>query len=98
MTSAAGFTIRPLSAGDSEFVSRVAMRLYPGPTTSPRDPERMQRYFAALTPADLTRDPGTEGFVVIGEDSDIPLGLLVIKPDFDYFTDHPRAYVEILVV
>jgi ribosomal protein S18 acetylase RimI-like enzyme len=58
----------------------------------------MQSYFAALTPADLTRDPGTEAFVAIGEDPASPLGLLVIKPDFDYFTDHPRAYIEILVV
>jgi GNAT superfamily N-acetyltransferase len=58
----------------------------------------MRAYFAALTPADLTRDAGTEAFVAASEGQDEPLGLLVIKPDFDYFTDHPRAYVEILVV
>ena len=98
MNAGSGFTVRPLSDQDGGFVSRVATRLYPGSTTSPRDPERMQSYFAALTPGDLTRDPGTEAFVAIGEDPGNPLGLLVIKPDFDYFTDHPRAYVEILVV
>jgi ribosomal protein S18 acetylase RimI-like enzyme len=90
--------IRPVSAEDSEFVSRVASRLYHGPTMSPRDPETFQGYFSALTPADLTRDPGTEAFVATAVDPGTPLGLLVIKPDFDYFTDHPRAYVEILVV
>ncbi len=98
MSAGSGITIRPLSGEDSAFVSQVVTRLYPGPTPSPRDPERMQTYFSALTPADLTRDPGTEGFVAIGENLGEPLGLLVIKPDFDYFTDHPRAYVDILVV
>jgi GNAT superfamily N-acetyltransferase len=98
MNAGLGFTIRPIAAEDSEFVRRVATRLYHGPTTSPRDPEKLQRYFSALTPADLTRDPGTEAFVAIGDELGAPLGLLVIKPDFDYFTDHPRASVEILVV
>lgn len=98
MNARSRFIIRPLSEEDAAFVSQVATRLYPGSTTSPRDPERMQSYFASLTPGDLTRDPGTEAFVAVGEDLGSPLGLLVIKPDFDYFTDHPRAYVEILVV
>ena len=98
MNAGNNFTSRPLTDADATFVSQVALRLYHGPTTSPRDPERMQAFFTALTPADLTRDPGTEAFVAVAEDSGAPLGLLVIKPDFDYFTDHPRAYVEILVV
>jgi hypothetical protein len=98
MSARSGYTIRPLSSEDSEFVSRVAPRLYHGPTTSPRDPGKLQTYFSALTPADLTRDPGTEAFVAVTGDSGQPAGLLVIKPDFDYFTDHPRAHVEILVV
>ena len=92
------YDIRPLADHDGEFITAVAPRLYPGPTTSPRDPERMQAFFAAFTPADLTRDAGTEAFVATYAGQDDPLGLLVIKPDFDYFTDHPRAYVEILVV
>jgi ribosomal protein S18 acetylase RimI-like enzyme len=87
-----------MSREDSEFLIQVAPRLYHGPTASPRDPETFQRYFADLKPADLTREPGMEAFVATASDSDEPLGLLVIKPDFDYFTDHPRAYVEILVV
>jgi GNAT superfamily N-acetyltransferase len=98
MSDGSAFCIRALSDEDREFVDRVAPRLYTGQTTSPRDPERMRAYFAALTPADLTRDAGTEAFVATSEGQDEPLGLLVIKPDFDYFTDHPRAYVEILVV
>lgn len=98
MNEESAFCIRPLSSDDRKFVVRVAPRLYPGQTTSPRDPARMQAYFGAFTPADLTRDPGTEAFVATIEGQDEPLGLLVIKRDFDYFTDHPRAYVEILVV
>jgi len=98
MNAGSGFTVRPLSEEDGAFVSQVATRLYPGSTRSPRDPERMQSFFSAMTPGDLTRDPGTEAFVAFEEDRERPLGLLVIKPDFDYFTDHPRAYVEILVV
>jgi ribosomal protein S18 acetylase RimI-like enzyme len=98
MSEGSALCIRPLSSEDSEFVVRVAPRLYTGQTASPRDPERMRAYFAAFTPADLTRDAGTEAFVATYEGPDEPLGLLVIKPDFDYFTDHPRAYVEILVV
>ena len=92
------FAVRPLTDGDSAFVSRVAPRLFTGPTTSPRDPVRLQAFFAAFTPADLTREAGTEAFVAMIEGQGEPVGLLVIKPDFDYFTDHPRAYVEILVV
>jgi GNAT superfamily N-acetyltransferase len=98
MSDVSEFSLRPLGMGDAEFVSRVATRLYPGPTKSPRDPEQMQSYFSALTPADLTREPGTEAFVAVAKNAECPLGLLVIKPDFDYFTDHPRAYVEMLVV
>lgn len=92
------YSIRPLSSDDSAFVTRAAPRLHHGQTASPRDPERMEAYFAAFTPANLTRDAGTEAFVATEQGHDEPLGLLVIKPDFDYFTDHPRAYVEILVV
>ncbi|MCA9878591.1 MAG: N-acetyltransferase [Thermomicrobiales bacterium] len=96
MSNFGQLTIRPLSTEDAAFVTQVAPRLYPGPTASPRDPARMQSYFATFTPANLTRDAGAEAFVALG--GGVPLGLLVIKPDFDYFTDHPRAYIEILVV
>jgi ribosomal protein S18 acetylase RimI-like enzyme len=98
MSADSPFSIRPLSGADAPFLARVAPRLYHGPTASPRDPEKFQGYFSSLTPADLTREPGTEAFVATAEDPGVPLGLLVMKPDFDYFTDHPRAYVEILVV
>jgi ribosomal protein S18 acetylase RimI-like enzyme len=98
MNEGSAFSIRPLSNADGEFVTRVAPRLFHGPTISPRDPARFQAYFATFTPADLTREAGTEAFVATSVVHDEPLGLLVIKPDFDYFTDHPRAYVEILVV
>jgi hypothetical protein len=42
MSADSRFSIRPLSAEDSEFISHVAPRLYHGPTASPRDAEKFQ--------------------------------------------------------
>ncbi|MEZ4563813.1 MAG: GNAT family N-acetyltransferase [Thermomicrobiales bacterium] len=98
MSDGSAIAIRLLTDGDGAFVTKVAPRLNHGPTASPRDPSRMQAFFAAFTPASLIREAGAEAFVATADGQDQPLGLLVIKPDLDYFTDHPRAYVEILVV
>jgi GNAT superfamily N-acetyltransferase len=89
-------TIRPFAASDSAFLARVAHRLQPGETASPRDPEVMSRYFAELAGSRLLREPGAEAFVatIDGE----PAGLVAVHPDADYFTGHPRAYVDVLVV
>lgn len=56
----------------------------------------MNRFFADLERGRLLSEPGAEAFVaaIDGE----PCGLASVHPDVDYFTGHPRAYVDILVV
>ena len=88
--------VRPFTAGDQVFLARVAERLYPGPTVSPRDPDILRRFFDDLAESRLLNEPETAAFVasVIGE----PAGIIVVHPDVDYFTDHLRVYVDVLVV
>jgi GNAT superfamily N-acetyltransferase len=88
--------VRPFTPGDQVFLARVAERLYPGPTVSPRDPDMLRRFFDDLAESRLLNEPETAAFVatVTGE----PAGIIVVHPDADYFTGHPRAYVDILVV
>jgi GNAT superfamily N-acetyltransferase len=73
----------------------VAERLYPGPTVSPRDPDVLRQFFDDLAERVLN-DRATTAFVgtIAGE----PAGVIAVHPDADYFTGHPRAYVDILVV
>ena len=63
---------------------------------SPRDPEALDRFFSDLQRGKLLTEPGAQAFVatIDGE----PCGLVSLHPDKDYFTGHPRAYVDILVV
>ena len=90
-------TIRPSGEGDREFLERVAHRIRPGETASPRDPEAMDRFFQQLAGGPLLTEPGAEAFVATAERGE-PLGLIAMHPDNDYFTGHPRAHVDILVV
>jgi GNAT superfamily N-acetyltransferase len=88
--------VRPFTTADQAFLTRVADRLYPGQTVSPRDPEVLRRFFEDLAESRLLHEPETSVFVgtVNGE----PAGVIAVHPDADYFTGHPRAYVDILVV
>jgi ribosomal protein S18 acetylase RimI-like enzyme len=88
--------VRLFSAEDRPFLTRVASRFHPGQTVSPRDPGALDRFFADLQRGRLLTEPGAEAFVatIDGE----PCGLVSVHPDKDYFTGHPRAYVDILVV
>ncbi len=88
--------IRAFGAGDREFLARVAPRIRPAQTASPRDSEAMDRFFQALERGRLLTESGTEAFVttIAGE----PVGLVSVHPDADSFTGHPRAYVDVLVV
>ncbi len=88
--------VRPFSAEDQPFLARVAPRMHPGQTVSPRDPAALDRFFSDLQRGKLLTEPGAQAFVatIDGE----PCGLVSFHPDKDYFTDHPRAYVDILVV
>jgi GNAT superfamily N-acetyltransferase len=89
-------SVRPFSADDQPFLSRVAPRIHPDRTVSPRDPTAFDRFFSNLQRGGLLTEPDAEAFVatIDGE----PCGLVSVHPDKDYFTGHPRAYVDILVV
>jgi ribosomal protein S18 acetylase RimI-like enzyme len=88
--------IRPFSPEDRPFLARVASRMHPGQTASPRDPAALNRFFSELGDGQFLTKPGAQAFVatIDGE----PCGLISFYPDKDYFTDHPRAYVDNLVV
>jgi GNAT superfamily N-acetyltransferase len=88
--------IRPLAPEDAAFLRRVVRRMHPGPTASPRDPAAMEHYFATLEHSDRSLDPGAEGF--IAELAGSPAGVMTMHQDADYFTGHPRAHVDHLVV
>lgn len=88
--------IRRYQSSDRPFLERVAYRLHPGRTASPRDPSALDRYFSELPRRGLLGEPGAEAFVatISGE----PQGIVAVHPDIDYFTGHRRAFVDILVV
>ena len=88
--------IRPFRAIDEPFLARVAPRIRPSETASPRDPTALNQFLSNLGNGGLLTEPGAEAFVatVAGE----PCGLVSIHPDTDFFTGHPRAHVDILVV
>lgn len=88
--------IRPYTKEDDDFLAMIAHRLLPGETPSPRDAEAMERFFASLADGGLLSEPGAEAFVATVDNA--PVGVIAVRPDSDYFTGHPRAYVETLVV
>jgi GNAT superfamily N-acetyltransferase len=89
-------TVRPFSAEDQPFLTRVARRIHPGQTLSPQDSEALDRFFSSLQRGKLLTEPGAEAFVATIDGA--PCGLDSLHPNKDYFTGHPRAYVDILVV
>ena len=88
--------VRPFSPEDRQFLAQIASRMHPGQTASPRDPAALDRFFSELGESQFLTKPGAQAFVatIDGE----PCGLISYYPDKDYFTDHPRAYVDNLVV
>jgi ribosomal protein S18 acetylase RimI-like enzyme len=88
--------IRPFRAEDRPFLDRVAPRMHPGQTASPRDPATVDRFFSDLGDGNFLTKPGAQSFVATIDGQ--PCGLISFYPDRDYFTDHPRAYVDNLVV
>ena len=88
--------VRPFRPEDRPFLARIASRMHPGQTASPRDPEALDQFFSHLGDREFLTKPGAQALVAtIG---DQPCGLISFYPDKDYFTDHPRAYVDNLVV
>jgi ribosomal protein S18 acetylase RimI-like enzyme len=88
--------IRQYSPEDQPFLARVASRMHPGQTASPRDPAALDRFFAELGEGKFLTKPGAMAFVATIDGQ--LCGLISFYPDRDYFTDHPRAYVDNLVV
>jgi GNAT superfamily N-acetyltransferase len=70
--------------------------MHPGQTASARDPAAVDRFFAELADSKFLTKPGAMAFVAVIDGQ--PCGLISFYPDKDYFTDHPRAYVDNLVV
>lgn len=56
----------------------------------------MQAFFGSIGDRLLSAEPSTVAFVAVR--GDLTLGLISVHPDRDYFTEHPRAYVDVLVV
>jgi GNAT superfamily N-acetyltransferase len=90
-------TIRPFNEEDRAFYRRIAPRLIPSETASPRDPAAMEAFFRRLAVGAVEQPTGAGTFVAV-DDHGTPLGLIALLPDRDYFTGHGRAYVEALVV
>ncbi len=88
--------IRPFEAADEEFFGRLAGRLDPGRTTSPRDSASLRAFFTNLTGSRLQSESGSRIFVSTLDGQ--ACGAIAVHPDVDYFTGHPRAYVDVLVV
>ena len=88
--------VRPFADGDQSFLARVAHRLLPTETVSPRDPAVMAAFMSSLAEGKLLNEPGAEAFIATIDGR--PCGVITVHPDADYFTGHPRAYVDILVV
>ncbi|MBW3632081.1 MAG: GNAT family N-acetyltransferase [Chloroflexi bacterium] len=88
--------IRPFRIEDQPFLERVAPRIRPGRTASPRDPAALDQFFFDLGSGRLLSEPGAEAFVATVASE--PCGLVSVHPDVDYFTGHPRAYVDVMVV
>jgi GNAT superfamily N-acetyltransferase len=68
----------------------------PGTTASPRDPAVLRGFFANLSGSRLLSEPGSHVFVSTLDGQ--ACGAIAVRPDVDYFTRHPRAYVDVLVV
>jgi GNAT superfamily N-acetyltransferase len=89
-------SVRQYTPEDQPFLARIASRMHPGQTASARDPAAVDRFFAELADSNFLTKPGAMAFVAVIDGQ--PCGLISFYPDKDYFTDHPRAYVDNLVV
>lgn len=89
--------VRPFDESDRAFLIEIMMRLVPERTGSPRDPEAVGRYLTDQATGARPLAEGTELFIAVDEAGE-RLGLLGIRKDEDYFSGHPRAYVELLAV
>jgi GNAT superfamily N-acetyltransferase len=91
-----GIVVRPFQPTDAGLRERIARRLHPGQTVSPRDPSAVTDYLERFGRGEL--DPAEGGETFVGELNGVPAGHLVLHPEADPFTGHSRAYVDVLVV
>ncbi|MDQ3692553.1 MAG: GNAT family N-acetyltransferase [Chloroflexota bacterium] len=89
--------VRDWDERDSDFYQAVVHRIIPERTASPRDMAAVSRFMDQVVADAGSRPGGVETHVAVDAD-DRPLGLYAIRLDFDHFTNHPRACVEVLVV
>lgn len=88
--------IRPFRESDRAVLRPEAERLLPNAMVSPRDPEVMREFLIREVDALPLGDDGVEAFVA--EWRGQPAGLLVLHSERDHFTQHARAYVDVLLV
>src|ERR687897_2954861 len=55
--------VRPFTAKDQPLLARVAHRMHPGQTASPRDPAALDRFFSDLGDGNFMTKPGAQAFV-----------------------------------
>lgn len=91
-----GIAIRPFSPEDQPLLARVAPRMHPGQTASPRDPTTFDKFFSDIGDGNFLTKADAQAFVATIDGQ--PCGVISFYPDKDYFTDHPRVYVDNLVV
>jgi GNAT superfamily N-acetyltransferase len=97
MTPGSPGQIRPFSEDDRRFLIEIVGRLVPERTASPREPGAIARFLNEQASGKRPYAEGTELFIAVDEAGQ-RLGLLGIRQDEDYFSGHPRAYVELLAV
>jgi ribosomal protein S18 acetylase RimI-like enzyme len=88
--------IRPIVASDAWFISSVSLRLLPAHSASPRNAEQFRAYYEQLSPESLLSAPGSLAFV--SELDGVVSGVISAHLDVDYFTKHPRLYIDTLAV
>lgn len=91
-----GIVVRPFQPTDAGLRERIARRLHPRQTVSPRDPSAVTDDLERFGRGEL--DPAEGGETFVGELNGVPAGLLVLHPEADPFTGDSQAYVDVLVV
>lgn len=97
MTIGSPVQIRPFTERDRPFLVAIMARLVPERTASPREPGAIGRYLSEQASGERPFAEGTDLFIAV-DGAGQQTGLLGIRRDADYFSGHPRAYVELLAV
>lgn len=98
MTTSPGqeIVVRPFRESDRPVLLGAAERLMPSSMVSPRDPAVMRDFLNREIDSLPQGATGAEAFVAEWQGQ--PAGLLMLHPEHDHFTQHARAYVDLLLV